>query len=58
MLNHEAMRQLAKDRCADYEQQAKRERVSRVETMAVHQEPRERFRIRDLRWVLFRPHSA
>ena len=58
MLNHEAMRQLAKDRCADYEQQAKHERIVRMPTMAVHHEPRERFRIRDLRWVLFRPQSA
>ena len=58
MLHPETMRQLAKDRFETYEREAKRDRLARDLSSAMHQEPRERFRIRDLRWVLFRPLGA
>lgn len=58
MLHPEVLRQLAKDRTDAYEQEAKRDRIARELKMASHQEPRERFRIRDLRWAMFRPLGA
>lgn len=58
MLHPEVMRRLAKDRFDAYEREAKHDRLVREVKMAAHEEPRERFRVRDLRWVMFRPLGA
>ncbi len=49
---------LAKERQRDLEREADAERLIREATSVARQEPRERFRVRDLRWVLFRPQGA
>ena len=49
---------LAKQRQRDLEREADAERLIREATSVARQEPRERFRVRDLRWVLFRPQGA
>ena len=49
---------LAKDHQADLQREADAQRLIREATSVVRQEPRERFRVRDLRWLLFRPTGA
>jgi hypothetical protein len=39
-------------------EEANRERLAREARAASHQEPRERFSVRDLRWLLLRPVGA
>jgi len=58
-MNHpETMFQLAKQHQQDLHDEAKRNRQVRNRSSVVHEEPRERFRVRDLRWLLFRPSGA
>jgi len=49
---------LAKDHQRDLEREADAQRLIREASSVARQEPRERFRVRDLRWVLFRPSGA
>ena len=58
-MNHpETMYQLAKARRAELEDEARRHRQVRDRSSVVHEEPRDRFRVRDLRWILLRPSGA
>lgn len=58
-MNHpETMLQLAKAHHKDLEDEAKRDRLVRNRSSVMHEERRDRFRIRDLRWLLFRPAGA
>ena len=53
-MNHpETLRMLARERQQHYLEEARRDRYVRDLTSVQRQEPRERFRIRDLRWLLF-----
>ncbi len=54
----EIMFQRAKQHQQDLMDEAKRNRMVRNRSSVVHEEPRERFRVRDLRWLLFRPTGA
>lgn len=58
MFHPEVMRQLAKERHTQFEREARHERLIRELSSAMHQEPRERFRVRDLRWLMLRPAGA
>ena len=49
---------LAKGQQDDLEREADAQRLIREATSVARQEPRERFRVRDLRWLLFRPTGA
>ena len=49
---------LAKSHQDDLQREADAQRLIREATSVVRQEPRERFRVRDLRWLLFRPTGA
>jgi hypothetical protein len=44
---------MARERQERYLEEARRDRFVRDLTSVQRQEPRERFRIRDLRWILF-----
>jgi hypothetical protein len=55
MFHPTTMRMLADDRRVRMEQEAARERLVRAARASSRQEPRERFSVRDLRWLLFRP---
>ena len=58
-MNHpETLRMLAKERHERYLEEAERDRFARQLTSVQRLEPRERFRIRDLRWLLFGPSNA
>jgi ABC-type phosphonate transport system ATPase subunit len=54
----EIMFQRARQHQKDLQDEAKRNRLVRNRSSVVHEEPRERFRVRDLRWLLFRPTGA
>ncbi len=54
----ETIYRLVKDHQGDLEREADAQRLIREATSVVRQEPRERFRVRDLRWLLFRPTGA
>ena len=54
----ETLFRIAKERQQEFENEAKRNRLVRARSSVVHEEPRERFRVRDLRWLLFRPTGA
>jgi hypothetical protein len=58
MYHPETMYRLVRERQDRFQDEARRDRLERAFTTTSHQEPRERFRIRDLRWVLFRPLGA
>lgn len=58
MLHPETMRRLAKDRQESYLQEAKRERLARDFSSATREERRDRFDVRNLRWLLLRPAGA
>jgi hypothetical protein len=58
MYHPETMHQLVKERQERYQREAREDRLVREATSVLRQEPRERFRVRDLRWVLFRPAGA
>lgn len=58
MQHPETLRLMAKQRQEHFLEEARRDRFARELTSVQRQEPRERFRIRDLRWILFRPASA
>jgi hypothetical protein len=58
-MNHpDMMLMLVKDRHDQYRREADEHRLARQETSIPRQTPRERFRIRDLRWTLMRPAHA
>jgi hypothetical protein len=52
------MLMLVKDRHDQYRREADEHRLARQETSVPRPTPRERFRIRDLRWTLMRPAHA
>jgi hypothetical protein len=52
------MLRLARDRQEAFAREAKNDRLVREANAAQHQEKRERFSVRDLRWILFRPSGA
>jgi hypothetical protein len=52
------MHQLVKEHQERLQREAREDRLVREATSVARQEPRERFRVRDLRWVLFRPAGA
>ena len=51
----ETMLRLVRDRHESFAKEAKQDRLAREATAVERQEKRERFSVRDLRWVLFRP---
>ena len=58
-MNHpETMLRMTRERHERYQDEARRDRIGRELTSIQHQEPRDRFRIRDLRWSLLRPATA
>jgi len=58
-MNHpETMLRLARDRQETFAKEAQRDRLAREATSVERQEKRERFSVRDLRWMLFRPSGA
>lgn len=58
MYHPETMLRLARERQHRFIEDARRDDLVRELTSVQRQEPRERFRVRDLRWVLFRPLGA
>lgn len=55
-MNHpETMLRLVRDRQETLAKEAQRDRLAHEATAALRQEKRERFSVRDLRWILFRP---
>ena len=54
----EIMLRLARERQQRYQDEARHDELVRQQTSISRQEPRERFGVRDLRWVLFRPVGA
>ena len=55
-MNHpETMLRLVRDRQEALAKEAQRDRLTRAARPAEPQETRERFSVRDLRWILFRP---
>ena len=58
MEHPETLFMLAKRHQQDLKDEAARHRMVRNRSTVVHEEPRERFRVRDLRWLLFRPTGA
>ena len=50
--------QLAKRHQQDLKDEAQRNRLVRNRSSVPHEEPRDRFRVRDLRWLLLRPSGA
>lgn len=58
-MNHpETMLRLVRDRQETFANEARLDRLVREATSAQRQEPRPRFSVRDLRWLLFRPSGA
>lgn len=51
----ETMLRLVRDRHQAFAKEAQQDRLARVANAAERQEKRERFSVRDLRWILFRP---
>jgi hypothetical protein len=58
MQHPETLRHLVRERQERYLEEAHRDRLVRDLTSVQHEQPRDRFRIRDLRWILFRPANA
>lgn len=58
MYHPETMLRLARERQQRFIEDARRDDLVRELTSVQRQEPRERFRVRDLRWILFRPLGA
>jgi hypothetical protein len=58
-MNHpETMLRMARERQDALAKEAQRDRLVNQNTMAQRQEKPERFSVRDLRWILFRPSSV
>ena len=58
-MNHpETMFRFARERHERYQDEARRDQIARELTSIQRQEPRDRFRIRDLRWSFLRPATA
>jgi hypothetical protein len=58
-MNHpETMLRLVRDRQDALAKEAQRDRLAHGAIAAERQEKRERFSVRDLRWILFRPAGA
>jgi len=51
----ETMLRLVRDRHETFAKEAKQERLAREASAVARPEKAERFSVRDLRWVLFRP---
>jgi hypothetical protein len=51
----ETMLRLVRDRHEAFAKEAKQDRLAREANAVERQEKRERFSVRDLRWILFRP---
>jgi hypothetical protein len=58
MYHPETLRLLVRDRQQSYQEQARLERLARELTSSERQAPPERFSVRHLRWILFRPLGA
>ena len=58
MHHPETMLQLARERQDRYAREAQEDRVTRAARTTAREERRERFSVRDLRWILFRPSRA
>jgi len=59
VMNHpETLHRLARDRQAAFIEEARRERLVRDLSSTKDDQPRERFSVRKLRWILFRPIGA
>ena len=58
MYHPETMLRLAHERQQRFTEDARRDDLVRELTSVQRQQPLERFRVRDLRWVLFRPLGA
>jgi hypothetical protein len=58
MFHPVVLQQLVKDRHDQFAGEARRDRLVRDLSSAIHQDPPARFRVRDLRWTLFRPAGA
>jgi hypothetical protein len=58
MLHTEAMRELARQRHETYQQDAERARRARELKASSREEKRDRFDVRQLRWLLLRPSGA
>ena len=54
----ETMLRLVRDRQEAFAKEARNDRLVREAKAAQLQEKRERFSVRDLRWILFRPSEA
>jgi hypothetical protein len=58
-MNHpETMLQLVRDRQGGLAREAQRDRLVRASNTTERQDKPERFSVRDLRWILFRPSGA
>ena len=58
-MNHpETMLRLVRDRQDALAKEAQQDRLAREARTSQVQEQRERFSVRDLRWILFRPSGA
>ncbi len=58
MLHAEAMRELTRQRHEAYQQEAAHARRIRELAASSHEEKRDRFDVRQLRWLLLRPIGA
>lgn len=58
MYHPETLRHMARERQEHYLEEARRDRMVRDLTSIQHEQPRERFRIRNLRWIFMRPANA
>ena len=58
MIHPVVLQRLADDRHDQYEREARHDARVRASRMSIHQDPPTRFRVRDLRWILFRPTGA
>ena len=58
MYHPETLLRLARERQTDFREEARLERLARELTSTQRHEPRGRFSVLDLRWILFRPLGA
>jgi len=58
MYHPETLHRLARDRQETFLEEARRDRLVRTPSSGQGPEPRERFSVRNLRWILFRPAGA
>ncbi len=58
MYHPEILHRIARERQETFIHEARMDRLVRELSAAEHHEPRERFSVRHLRWILFRPLGA